>query len=255
MLIAPKAAHKPWTPARKYEHAFADIKLPMSPAFNEQDVSQKSQIISELPPLDKMKIEELQNGYRQMLQTLLSVDDLVEAVVDALQSTGKLNDTIIIYTSDNGFSFGDHRMFGKGMPYDASIKVPLVMRGPGIPKNETRSQLVNNLDVVATIEQLASVTPGITPDGRSLSPLFKNPVVPWRSAILVETFHHKLAAVRTATRKYVKYKEFEELYDLSIDPYELQNKAKAAEYATDLTSLRALLDRLRGCSGSSCWAP
>jgi arylsulfatase A-like enzyme len=255
MLIATKAVHQPWTPARKYEHAFAGVEFPMSPAFNEQDVSQKPQMIRKRPTLDKMKIEELQNGYRRMLQTLLSVDDLVDAVIGALQNTGKLNNTIIIYTSDNGFSFGDHRLVGKGVPYDSSIRVPLVMRGPGIPKNETRSQLVNNLDVVATIEQLAELTPGIAPDGRSLSPLFENSAASWRSAILVETFSSKLAAVRTATRKYVKYKEFEELYDLTVDPHELQNRAKATEYATDLTSLRASLDRLRRCSGSSCWAP
>jgi N-acetylglucosamine-6-sulfatase len=190
-----------------------------------------------------------------MLQTLLSVDDLVAAVVGALQSTGKLDNTIIIYTSDNGFSFGDHRLVGKGIPYDASIRVPLVMRGPGIPENETRSQLVNNLDVVATIEQFAELTPGIAPDGRSLAPLFKNSAAPWRSEILVESFIDNLAAVRTATRKYMKYNEFEELYDLTVDPHELQNKATATEYASDLTSLRASLQSLRSCSGSSCWVP
>jgi N-acetylglucosamine-6-sulfatase len=256
MLIATKAPHTPAIPSHKYEQAFGDIKLPMSPAFNERNVSQKPPVISELPTLDEEKIGKLQKRYRGVLQTLLSVDDLVEAVVDALQSTGKLEDTIIIYTSDNGMMLGDHRWVGKYIAYEGSIRVPLVMRGPGIPKNETRSQLVNNLDAVATIEQLTHVTPGIAPDGRSLSPLFTDSTAPWRSAILVEALGQREAAVRTATRKYVAYKhDFEELYDLSVDPYELENKAKDPSYASDLASLRPTLDGLRRCSGSSCWVP
>jgi len=256
MLIAPKAPHTPAIPSHKYEQAFGDIKLPMSPAFNERNVSQKPPVISKLPTLDEEKIGKLQKRYRGVLQTLLSVDDLVEAVVDALQSTGKLEDTIIIYTSDNGMMLGDHRWVGKYIAYEGSIRVPLVMRGPGIPKNETRSQLVNNLDVVATIEQLTNVTPGISPDGRSLSPLFTSSAAPWRSAILIEALGHREAAVRTATRKYIKYgRDFEELYDLVVDHYELENKVRDTSYANDLASLRPTLDGLRSCSGSSCWVP
>jgi N-acetylglucosamine-6-sulfatase len=79
------------------------------------------------------------------------VDDLVAAVVGALKDTGKLDNTVVIYTSDNGFLFGDHRLVGKTAAYEGSIKVPLIMRGPGLPEDQTRDQLVSNLDVTATI--------------------------------------------------------------------------------------------------------
>jgi len=116
-------------------------------------------------------------------------------VVDELQSTGKLGNTMIIYTSDNGYEYGDHRLVGKISVYEGSIKVPLVINGPGIPKNETRSELVNNLDVVATIEEIAGVTPGIVPDGRSLTPVLLDGRAPWRSAILIEGGARRYSAV------------------------------------------------------------
>ena len=153
-------------------------------------------------------------------------------------------------------------MRGKIHVYEGSIRVPLVIRGPGVPEDQTRSQLVNNLDVVATIEQLAGVTPGLVPDGRSLVPLFTDANAPWRSAILVEGGHDlamaskRFVGVRTGTKKYVKYDDgFEELYDLSADPYELENKAGDASYASDLASLRATHDRLKDCAGETCWVP
>jgi N-acetylglucosamine-6-sulfatase len=90
----------------------------------------------------------------------------------------RLDDTLIVYTSDNGFLYGQHRLVGKSAAFEESIQVPLVMRGPGIPKGETRDALVNNLDVVATIAQLASATPDYTLDGRSLTPLFADANAP-----------------------------------------------------------------------------
>lgn len=263
MLITTKAVHtqgKTALPAPKYQNALSDVTLPTSPAFNEENVSGKGLRYRRLTEEDKAGLEA---SYRATLQALQSVDDLVAAVVDALDRAGKLDDTVIIYTSDNGFMFGDHRLVGKVAPYEASIKVPLIMRGPGVPANETRAQLVNNLDVVATIEDLADATPGLTPDGRSLRPLFADAQAPWRSALLIEDaitrFQNpklRFLAVRTPTRKYVKYSGgLEELYDLATDPYELHNEAANASYAADLASLRGLHDKLATCAGPSCWIP
>jgi arylsulfatase A-like enzyme len=156
--------------------------------------------------------------------------------------------------------YGDHRLESKIVPYEGSIRVPLVIRGPDIPENQTRNELVNNLDLVATIEDVAGATPGLTPDGRSLRPLFAGDSVPWREALLAEggddtaSPTRRFAAVRTATRKYVKYDDgFEELYDLAADPYELENKAGDATFAADLTTLRRQYDGLKSCVGESCW--
>ena len=263
LLIATKAVHaqgKRAVPAPQYVSAFEEVGLPVGPSFNEKDVSHKA---LKAAPIGGESKAQLTKAYRAELQSLQSVDDLVETVADALKRAGKLDDTVIIYTSDNGFLFGEHRLIGKSAAYEEAIKVPLVMSGPGIAKNETRAQLVNNLDVTATIVDLAGASPSMVLAGRSLAPLFADANAPWRSAILLQSPinrfqmpHNRFTGTRTATRKYVKYDSgFEELFDLAADPYELNNEAANPAYAGDLAPLRSLNDRLNTCAGASCWLP
>ena len=263
MFIAPKAAHAQGDraiPSPKYEQAFNEVHLPENPAFNERDVHRKA---LKAPRVGLKTKQDLELSYRAELQSLQSVDDLVAAVVDALRDTNKLDNTVLIYTSDNGFLFGDHRLIGKTAAYEGSIKVPLLMRGPGIPEHETRDQLVNNLDLVATILDLAGAKPGVPLDGKSLKPLFADAKAPWRSAILIESpvtrferASNRYAGVRTTTRKYVKYDGgFEELFDLAADPHELRNKAQDPAYTGDLLTLRSIEDTLKSCVGEACWVP
>ena len=244
--------------ARKAAKNFLIVIMPV--AFDDvRDMNperDKPPNVARRPSLDDTAKNHMEASYRAELQSLQSVDDLVGAVVDELQGTGKLDNTVFIYTSDNGYENGDHRLVGKNSVYEGSIKVPLVMKGPGIPKNETRSELVNNLDVVASIEEIAGVTPGIVADGRSLIPVLLDGRAPWRSAILVEGGAKRYSAVRTATRKYVHYVDgFEELYDLVTDPYELENKAHDPSYAGDIATLRGIHDKLKSCAGAGCWIP
>jgi len=263
LFIAPKTAHAQGPraiPSPKYEQAFNEVRLPENPAFDERDVRRKG---LKAPRVGLQSKEGLELSYRAALQSLQSVDDLVAAVVDALKTAGKLDNTVIVYTSDNGFLFGDHRLVGKSAAYEGSIKVPLLMRGPGIPENETRNQLVNNLDLVATILDLAGAKPGIALDGKSLDPLFADAAAPWRSALLIESpvnrfekKENRYTGVRTATKKYVKYDGgFEELFDLAADPYELNNQARDPAQASDLSALRGIHDTLRSCMGAGCWVP
>ena len=283
MLIAPRTPHEPATPAPRHATLFADVTAPKSPAFDEKDVSDKPAWVREAPSLDAEATARLDKGYRSELQSLQAVDDLVEAVGKALHNAGKWDDTFIIFMSDNGFLYGDHRRIGKVVPYEGSIRVPLLIRGPGIPENQTRTQLVNNLDVVATIEELAGVEAKLVADGRSLAPLFADTNLPWRSAILFEGSEvgtrswltylkgfigqerrkvakmndgRQFTAVRTLNRKYVRGGDgFEELYDLIADPYELENEADDPAHASDLMTLRKTLDTLKACAGASCWVP
>jgi N-acetylglucosamine-6-sulfatase len=295
MLVATKAPHGGGgggkgvsTPAPRHTGLFAGIQPPDSPAFNEADMSDKPHWLRRLPNLDDTAKKRLQKRYQTEIESLQSVDDLVEATINALLKAGKLQDTIIVFTSDNGYIIGEHRLEGKIAVYEGSIKVPLMLTGPGIPENQTRGQLVNNLDVVATIEELAGVKPGLAPDGHSLTPLFADANAPWRSAILVEGGHankdavvaggswfgslkefllgaynmvwgksgnpREFSAVRTSTRKYAESGDgFEELYDLTTDPYELQNKSGDSAYANDLAALRKIARDLASCAGKSCW--
>ncbi|MGH6826858.1 sulfatase family protein, partial [Methyloceanibacter sp.] len=270
MLIATKAPHgqgeegqkEPAIASPAYANAFADAKLPKTPAYDEEDVSDKPPLVARSPRLNDAAKAQIEESYRAELQSLRSVDDLLGSVEDALKTAGKLDNTVIIYTSDNGYVYGDHRLFGKNSVYEPSIRVPLVVKGPGIPPNETRGQLVNNLDVAATIQEVAALKPGIAPDGRSLLPILHDAKAPWRSAILVEGGNgvsksdKRYAAVRTATRIYVRHEDgFEELYDLMADPNELDNKVKDPGYAGDAAMLRGLHDRLKSCAGAGCWVP
>ena len=258
MLIATKAPHGqgekgvkgPAIPSPAYQDKFMDVKLPKQPAHNEQEVTNNGSITTRGAKWQRGD----EKAYRAALQSLQSVDDLVEAVVDALRDARKLDNTVIIYTSDNGFIYGNPGREGKNSPYEGSIRVPLLLRGPGIPENAKRDQLVNNLDVVATIVELAGAKPGRTLDGRSLVPLFTDANIPWRSAILIDG--KGAEAVRTASRKYIKSKNgSEELYDLATDPQELENKAGSSSYASDLAALRRVHDSLTSCTGASCWSP
>jgi N-acetylglucosamine-6-sulfatase len=266
LLIATKAAHdqgKQAIPAPQYAEAFKDVGLPMGPSFNRKNGKELPRESLKAPTIHGVPLAQLTSSYHAELQSLQSVDDLVASVVDALKQTGKLDDTVIIYTSDNGFIYGEHRLIGKSAAYEEAIKVPLLMRGPGIPKNERRSELVNNLDVVATIAELAGASPQLTLDGHSLTSLFADANAPWRSAILIESpvsHVQKLSArfigVRTATRKYVKHDNgFEELFDLEADPSEIHNEASNPTYARDLAMLRNVEERLKSCVGRDCLFP
>lgn len=263
LFVAPKSVHAEGAraiPAPQYKDVLSHVRLPESPAFNEEDLRRKA---IKAPRVGNATKEDLEKTYRAALRSLQSVDDLVAAVMATLKDTGKLDNTVVIYTSDNGFLFGDHRLVGKTAAYEGSIKVPLLMRGPGIPEGQTRDQLVSNLDVTATIVDLAGAKPGVPLDGKSLDPLFANADAPWRSALLIESpvtrFEKKAnryAGVRTATKKYVRYESgLEELFDLASDPYELKNRVRGSAHAGDLSSLRGIHDALKSCAGASCWVP
>lgn len=261
LYVAPKTAHAQGThaiPAPRHKGLFADVELPRRASFDEQKIDRKA---IKAPRLSKPTVAELTGRYRAELKSLQAVDEMVEAIVAALKEAGKFDDTVIVYTSDNGFLFGEHRLIGKTAAYEESIKVPLVIRGPGIAKNDTSPGLVSTLDVVATIADLAGAKPAHDLDGRSLKPLFADPNAAWRSALVFESpvtrferAQNRYVGVRTPTRKYVRYEGgFEELFDLSADPHELKNEVKSPAYAADLAMLRGLYERLAGCAGSTCW--
>jgi arylsulfatase A-like enzyme len=187
-----------------------------------------------------------------MFQSLQSVDRAVAEIVDALRRTGRLGNSLIMYTSDNGFSLGENRWRGKSVPYDPSIRVPLVVRDDalGLKDGGRDAHLVNNADFAPTIAAAAGVpAPGV--QGRSLLPLVQGTTTTWRTSFPLE---HLLGihgqanpppsycGVRTTRYTYVRYQDgFEEVYDLREDPWQLTNVAKEQPSLT--ASLRALARR------------
>ena len=243
-------------PAPRHRNDFASEPLPRPPGFNEQNVSDKPIGIRNRPLLTPTRIRKIRENYQQRLESLLAVDQAVGRIVSALRRAGELDDTLIVFTSDNGFFHGEHRVpSGKVLLYEPSIRVPLIMRGPGIPAGLRLSQRVANIDLAPTIVDAAGATPARVMDGRSLLPVIANPGVPVGRDLLVVrgpgtgTF----AAIRAPNYLYAEYGNGEqELYDLTRDPYELRSRHADPAYAAVKADLALRLAHLRACSGISC---
>lgn len=253
LYFAPRAPHGPATPAARHRKAFPDATIKRSASFNEQDVSDKPQYVQRkdrLGPKDEQRLDELE---RDRLASLLAVDDAVAAIWDTLKTEGRLDNTDIFILSDNGYLMGDHRMTGKGSPYDASVRVPMIAWGPPFAR-ETDRRLVANIDLAPTIAALAGVNLPAA-DGQSLL----DPAS--RQGILLERFNDgpkpSYQAIRTENLLYVAYETGEkELYDYRRDQHETRNlladAKSAATYQGDVDELSPLLETLATCKRSGC---
>ena len=257
--IAPMAPHYPSKAAPRDLNTYDGLKAPRPPSFNEADVSDKPPWIRSLPLLSPDQIAQIDTRQENRAETLQALDDLVEGVVNELESAGVLNNTYIFFTSDNGFEMGEHRKFdGKRQPYEESAHAPLLVRGPGMAGGSTTGRLALNTDFFPTFTDLAGIQTPSYVDGRSLRPVLNDSATTstWRSAILFETRFESgtgknFYAIRTnGGRKYIEYGGgFRELYNLSTDPDELFNTYNAT---SPPTSLAARLQALKGCAGDSC---
>ncbi len=175
------------SPAERHRDRFAFEPLPRSPAFSEADVSDKPGFIRRRSRLSAARTAAIEENYRQELESLLAVDEGVVALVEALRVSGELDNTLIVFTSDNGFFHGEHRVpYGKVMVYEPSIRVPLIMRGPGVPAGERRRQLVSNADLAPTLLEAAGAAPALPQDGRSLFGLLRDRDLRWGRELLIE---------------------------------------------------------------------
>jgi N-acetylglucosamine-6-sulfatase len=181
--------HGPFNPAPRDLYRLNGTALPPLPAFNEKDISDKPKWLrGEIRKrLRKRQIRVIENERRRQQEQLLSVDTAVGELILGLQSQGILDETYVIFTSDNGFFRGEHRIAsGKYLPYDAASRVPLLIRGPGIPRGAVSNELVWNGDITQTIEQIASGSENPAADGRSLLPYAENPTLRSTRPILLE---------------------------------------------------------------------
>jgi arylsulfatase A-like enzyme len=182
------APHDPATPATKYANAFASSPLPIDASFNEKNVKDKPGWIRAIKRFGTGLIAKIQTRYQHRLETLLSVDDAIQKIVDDLAARGQLGNTYLIFTSDNGFMQGQHRLHqGKFAPYDPSVQVPLEIRGPGIPAGGFPRAPVWNGDITSTILQAAGAHAGLPQDGRSFLPYAEDPNLKSTRPILLET--------------------------------------------------------------------
>ena len=224
LYLAPIAPHLPSEPDP------ADVAAAVSPwspppSFDEADVSDKPGRV--IPPVDRAEVAAIRED---MLRSLRGVDRAVQAVEAAIDDAGRSDETYFIYTSDNGFLWGEHRRTGKVWPYEESIRVPLVIRPPGnAPPTRVVDGLALNVDVAPTIVELAGVEAGLPMEGTSLVPLLTDPDRQMRDRFVIEFLGFApgvppYIGLRTDRFVYVEYRGgARELYDLREDPYQLDN--------------------------------
>ncbi len=263
LWFAPSAPHMPADFPSRHRHTYAAEKAPRTPSFNEADMSDKPRWQqTNLPLLDDDDIRDVDSFDRARLRALLAVDDAIERIVQTLSDSGKLDNTFIILTSDNGYLLGQHRLSnGKGLPYENCVRVPLIVRGPEVPEGLTRDHLVSNVDIAPTLADLAQATAPDDLDGRVSTALLRaNPPAPsaWRQEVLLEGFSTgedslpEFHGLRTATDSYVEYYSAEiELYSLTNDPDQMQSLHQSAPAAT-LAAWASRLSALRACRAAAC---
>ena len=244
-------------PAPRHRDRFASEALPAPPSFNEADVSDKPAGIRGRPVLPPRRVTQIREMYQQRLESLLAIDEGVERIVSQLQAVGELDDTLVIFTTDNGFFHGEHRVpNGKVLHYEPSSRIPLILRGPGVPRGRTLTQLVANVDLAPTIVDAANATPGRRLDGRSLLPLLRDPGSSWGRDVLLQrggAAAQVFQAIRTPRYKYIEYGNGDrELYDLAADPNELQSRHADPALAALRAELARRLAALRRCAGAAC---
>jgi N-acetylglucosamine-6-sulfatase len=270
--IATFAPHSPFTPAPRDAEDFPGLQVPRTPAFNAQNVNPPNWLGGR-PQLTSTQIATLNHNFRKRAQSVEAVDDLVGRIRATLASRGLSQDTYIVFSSDNGFHMGEHRLTqGKTTAFDTDIGVPLIVVGPGVPAGRSVGRLAANIDLRSTFDQLAGASVPSTVDGRSLVPLLNGSgVATWRTATLVE--HHggdqkrndpdaqppssgnpsTYEAMRTNGAVYVEYLNGDrEYYDLTKDPYELRNVYGDLSGAQRADLHRTLGD-LERCRGQNCW--
>jgi N-acetylglucosamine-6-sulfatase len=256
-FVAPRAPHSPATPATRDQHAYDGLKARRLPSFNEKNVSDKPPWIRKLPMLSDAKQAKIDNRAEKRAETLQALDDLVAGIVSRLNDRRVLSKTYIFFTSDNGWHAGEHRIQKeKWRPYEEDIRMPLLVRGPGVAAGHRAQRLVLDTDYLPTFTDLADVhTPNYV-DGRSLQPVLEGDKTAWRSAILLEaaaSYSPAYRGIRTSDgRKYVEYASGKrELYHLGHDPYELRD---SYDSTNPPATLAKRLKKLRSCAAASCRA-
>jgi N-acetylglucosamine-6-sulfatase len=254
LYFAPVAPHLPAIPAPKDRGKLENIAPIHDPAFNQRNIGKEPWRFWHKNLLSAAAQLYINHVRIRQEESLLALDRSVRSVVQALKARHELNRTVILYTSDNGFLWGEHRLGGKIWPFEESTHVPLIVRTPWTTSPERNNNPVLNIDLAPTIGALTGVKPGLPQDGRSLVPFLHDESTPWRHAFLEEYLGNDLlhkggpppyVAVQTRRNLYVEYKNgWRELYNLRKDPWELSNLAGDPRTKPLQKSLAELLQRL-----------
>ncbi|MGZ4437619.1 MAG: sulfatase family protein [Nocardioides sp.] len=247
--------------------------MPLDGGPSERDMSDKPPAMRKLPEMNAVERRRLTQVARQRAEAEFVLDKQVAALVKQLRDSGELSDTVLMFTSDNGYFMGEHRQrTGKIKPHEPSLRVPFLVAGPGVPQGE-RFDPITTEDITATIADLAGATPYLPypPDGSSRVPTIRQGDQGWSTPVVTEgligndgtrtsaeiargfTDARNVIGVRTGRWKLERYAGgAEELYDLDNDPNELHSVAGNPKYATVQAELTDLWWQLKDCVGTDC---
>ncbi|MEP6477195.1 MAG: sulfatase [Actinomycetota bacterium] len=251
LYFSPHAPHGPAVPAPGDDTAFSALDPSRPPSYNERDVADKPWYVRRQPRIDPQRKAGIDAFRQDQYETLIDLDRQVGAIVAALDATNRLSNTLLVYASDNGLLWGEHRLTGKGVPYEESIRVPFAVRyDRWINQPSIDEHLVLNLDLAPTFADAAGIDLPQA-EGRSLLPLLSGTSRRWRNRFLVEHLNLGVGgvptycAVRSERYAWIEYGNGEEeLYDLRRDPFELTNRAVRPRYRTARRHLSRALRRL-----------
>ncbi len=258
-----------WTPpvpAKRHATMFPSALPPSlsDPSYNEADVADKPSFIRKLSPLSSRETKRIVRLHRERIRSLQAVDEQIGRTVRTLARLGELDNTLIIFTSDNGFLLGEHRYSGKVLAYEPAVRVPLLMRGPNIPAGAVSDEVATTVDIAPTIAAAAGATPTITVDGQNLLPVAAGSAGT-RGNVLIqagprtdadEPFGWFYRGVRTFRYTYAYYPRTgeRELYDRKLDPHQLESVADDQRYREVESALHQRMLQLKDCKGTQCQA-
>lgn len=273
--VATFAPHAPYTPAPRDAEALPGLRAPRTPAFNAAPDAEAPRWLQTHPALSAEDMNRIDADFRKRAQSVLAVDRMIGELQSAVSAIGQEDNTYFVFSSDNGYHMGEHRLMpGKMTAFDEDIRVPLIVTGPGVPAGVTVDAIADNIDLCPTFAELGAAAIGASVDGRSLVPILHGQkVTPWRTAALVE--HHgpqrdpsdpdapavrsgnptTYEALRTMTSLYVEYADGErEYHDLLADPHELRNSFSSL-LPEQKALLHAALEAVRIChDATACLA-
>jgi N-acetylglucosamine-6-sulfatase len=254
---------QPPTPDPQYEGSYEHLRFPTGrdPSYEERSVADKPVDIRERPLAPPSRRRQQEELFQRRVESLQSVDDAVARTVDALSEAGVLDETLVIFTSDNGYLLGEHRYVGKNLPYEPALRVPLLMRGPSVPAGVEREATTGTLDLAPTIAAATGAEAQLTMDGRNLLPVARGARPGWET-VLIQAGPRKVEeepfwywrGVRTDRYTFVEYLRTGEveLYDRRRDPFQLHNVAGDPAYSAVEAELRSRYHALEECAGQQC---
>jgi arylsulfatase A-like enzyme len=253
------SAAERFIPAERHRNLYAGRPIPRRPNYGRAPVGKPAlqRRIGDLPPLGAGTV----TGDEAILgrqRSLMAIEDGVGEILKTLKETGQLNNTIIVFSSDNGYFYGEHGLsVERRLAYEESIRMPLLVRYPkAIKPGTVRNEFALNIDLAPTLLELAGVSVQGTMEGRSLVPLLKGARPVWRNSFLIEYYSDRVfprvlqmgyKSVRTDRWKYIHYLELngmDELYDLKTDPYEMKNLVDQPGSQRALALMKTEMERL-----------